>query len=78
MMSARTSPSDGPLEFPSVARSRINASDRECVLPADCERRERQRQMKSDGAQRSPALREGAFPRRRTGGWQDTLTGRRA
>ena len=36
--------------------------------PADCEQRERQRQMKNDGAQRSPALREGVFPRCRTGG----------
>jgi len=29
---------------------------------ADYERRERQRQMKNDGAQRSPSLREGFFP----------------
>ena len=44
---------------------------------ADCEQRELQRQMKNDGAQRSPALREGVFPRRRTGAWRNMLAIRR-
>ena len=45
----------------------IDRGGRQWSLPADCERRERQRQEKNDEALR------GVFPRRRAGGWRRPL-----